>query len=1139
MKRIYVFTLCLFCFFTFSYNISIAQVSLYAFAQQSGSYTELTGGTSLTYAGQDTSFRDRPIGFTFLYNGQNYTKFGIHDNGFIVLGSGIPTLTNNPISQANAANNVISGFGFGLYKQTGLYQLSYNTTGSAPNRILTVQWKNYKTLVSNTAINFQIKLYETSNKIEVIYGSVTSAVVTNSHVEVGLRGSSSSDFNNRAVGTGGLWSASTAGLTNTAFCLYNSTHGPANGLTYTWSIPPCTAPDPINLVNFTTTTADIAWTAQTAASLGYQYILSTSNTAPTSGSNPTGSNVPTTLNLSGLTNETTYYVWLRSNCGTDYKSNWSQQIELFTGHCRPKTSVGCSSGDLISAVQLNTLSNNSGASCSSGTSGYSDFTSLNSTTLIPSTQYNLGVQVGSQQTNLSAWIDFNDNLTFETNERIVYSAAPIAGSTQQGVASSLKNLSFILPCTANAGTHRLRIKVEQGTTGSTISPCGTITSGEVEDYLVTIAAAPTCLSAGFSSVVNTLQHEANIQWDLNCTNATQFDIEYGASGFTPGTGSQLYNQSPSINANVASLNITGLTSNTAYDFYIRSNCGLTVSEWSIKNSFTTLCDTIYLDQPLDTIVCDGYNLQPITGIHLTGNEAFYTNSQALNGQVLTGPITQSMHVWIYDHIATCSDETSFFVTVNKTPVITNPGTIEACVNFDPASNPITGTHIGQQAGWYNQTQQQSGTALGLVTSDSLVYMYATNGNCSDEEAVQLVIHQPTFSSTNQIACDTYTWNGQNYTQSGTYTFQTTNQFGCDSTASLVLTINSSSVSHETVVRCTNYSWNNVTYTQSGIYSETFMNSVGCDSTAYLHLTINYKDTSHTHVAVCSTYTWNNQTYLQSGDYIFLSSNQFGCDSLAVLHLTIYQNDTSTTSIQACDTYTWNGSTYTQTGTYLYNTQTTHGCDSLAILNLVINHPDSSTSTITACDNYLWNGQNYTSSGTYTFLTTNTTGCDSLAKLILTMNYSPQAFVMDNNGTLQTTPLANATFSWLDCSTNQAILGANGTSYQPTQPGYYAVMITNNCGTNTSDCYGYQVGGLEITASHELEVYPNPTADIVTISSETQLGKLSLLDETGRVLFNDNIEKTTYSINLEHYLPGIYYVLVESNETKRVKRVIKQ
>jgi hypothetical protein len=59
--------------------------------------------------------------------------------------------------------------------------------------------------------SFQIRLSETSNQISVVYGTMTSDALSNT-VQVGLRGASSADFNNRTTTTD--WSASTAGLTN-------------------------------------------------------------------------------------------------------------------------------------------------------------------------------------------------------------------------------------------------------------------------------------------------------------------------------------------------------------------------------------------------------------------------------------------------------------------------------------------------------------------------------------------------------------------------------------------------------------------------------------------------------------------------------------------------------------------------------------------------------------------------------------------------------------------------------------------------------------------------------------------------------------------------------------------------------------
>jgi hypothetical protein len=54
------------------------------------------------------------------------------------------------------------------------------------------------------------------------------------------------------------------------------------------------------------------------------------------------------------------------------------------------------------------------------------------------------------------------------------------------------------------------------------------------------------------------------------------------------------------------------------------------------------------------------------------------------------------------------------------------------------------------------------------------------------------------STTSVTACDSYVWNGAQYTASGTYTFQTTNAAGCDSVATLVLEIRQSSFAPQSV-----------------------------------------------------------------------------------------------------------------------------------------------------------------------------------------------------------------------------------------------------------------------------------------------------------------------------------------------------
>ena len=73
---------------------------------------------------------------------------------------------------------------------------------------------------------------------------------------------------------------------------------------------------------------------------------------------------------------------------------------------------------------------------------------------------------------------------------------------------------------------------------------------------------------------------AEISWDASFA-AVSYNVEYGLAGFLPGTGTV-------VNTTNLSTIITGLTQNTAYDFYVNSDCGNELSNNAILSTFTTL-----------------------------------------------------------------------------------------------------------------------------------------------------------------------------------------------------------------------------------------------------------------------------------------------------------------------------------------------------------------------------------------------------------------------------------------------------------------------------------------------------------------------------------------------------------------------
>jgi len=941
--------------------------------------------------------------------------------------------------------------------------------------------------------------------------------------------------------------------------------------------------------------------------LTYQWQVSTDNGA--TWSDVTGANAITYS--TSLTAASLYRIGI-SSCGGGivYSNPVSVGLAPVTQcYCTPTATYGCADGDVIARVILNTLDNNSGTGCPSDPNpndasfnanvqgpGYSDYTSNSAltTTLLPSTTYNCTVFAGQYSEHYTAWIDYNDDGVFDATERIGYTTTAVAGSGSVGVLGSSASFPISIACNPPAGVHRMRVRCVYGqTSGLNIIPCGNVTYGETEDYLITIAPAPTCPAPGLMTAGTTTTTTAPLSWNMGCSVATNFDFEYGPAGFTQGTGTSVSNQLVTVSGTTGSYTLTGLTPNTQYSVYYRANCGGgDVSPWSVATNFTTQCAPISLNSPSNAVVCDTYTLPALTELNASNNAglslAYYNAPNGTGGQI-TGPITSTQQVYAHGEAGSCMTDSVFTVTVYNTPAlfVQNPticlgdstvlwATQGTAIDFVYTLNsnfigsgvayhvqPTTTTTYGISAvglgGCISSEQQATVTVNQPTTSSTSVtacdsytwngqtytqsgaYTYTTANavGCDSVATLNLIINNATTGSETITACDSLVWNGQTYTQSGTYTYLTTNASGCDSTVTLNLTINNSSTSSESVTACVSYQWNGQTYTQSGTYTFTTQNAVGCDSVATLNLTINNALFTTETVSACIDYSWNGQTYTQSGTYTYLTTSVNGCDSTVTLNLTINQPNSSTTTQTACDSYTWNGQTYTQSGTYVFNTTTVAGCDSTATLVLTVNSSSSSSETAAACGSFTWNGQTYTQSGTYTYTTQNAVGCDSIVTLNLTINAVPNATATDN-GDGTGTASSGTTYQWLDCANNTAIAGANQQTFAPVVTGSYSVIVTNAAGcSDTSTCVTINVANVEELSKFTADVYPNPSEGIFNLFMNINVGaKLTITDATGRIVQDSTFEGASTMVDLSQSVTGIYYITLKADSNEKVIRVIK-
>jgi hypothetical protein len=212
-----------------------SNVSEYTFSQSTNTFNSIhTTGTYIAAGCTSSVFGNLPIGFTFVYNGSSYTQFGLCCSGWISMGPSSPMTSIYPLS-SGTTNNVIAPFAAQLTSNVAGDGIYYKTEGTAPNRVLTVEWWQYGFWLNGfDEICFQIKLYETTNQVKFVY--ITNDELSIRNIQVGLRGSSNADFNNRQTTTN--WSQTSGGTSNTAYCLFSPGITPPAGLTFIFTPPP-------------------------------------------------------------------------------------------------------------------------------------------------------------------------------------------------------------------------------------------------------------------------------------------------------------------------------------------------------------------------------------------------------------------------------------------------------------------------------------------------------------------------------------------------------------------------------------------------------------------------------------------------------------------------------------------------------------------------------------------------------------------------------------------------------------------------------------------------------------------------------------------------------------------------------------
>ena len=305
----------------------------------------------------------------------------------------------------------------------------------------------------------------------------------------------------------------------------------------------------------------------------------------------------TSYTTGALTENVTYYAWVRANCSESEHSGWRGPISFYPGYCTPGTSSRDGKG--ITGVEFGTnnitVNNSNSNGLPSSTPYFGNYTNMvGAVEAGVASTIAITTSTGSYPYTFVIWVDYNKNLTFEDSE-IVYTGKCSSGS-------GTLDASITVPMAQATGDYRMRIAGADSyfnsfyNSGNGLNynaahdPCLT-TSGTYivfNDYTLRVITANSCthvpsnfdFEESYTSATATWEategESCDIYWSTSNNNAPDANTTPSQAGITSETTNYSYN-------------IPSLTANNTYYVWVRVNCSANEhGNWTSAGNFSTL-----------------------------------------------------------------------------------------------------------------------------------------------------------------------------------------------------------------------------------------------------------------------------------------------------------------------------------------------------------------------------------------------------------------------------------------------------------------------------------------------------------------------------------------------------------------------
>ncbi|NBL63691.1 T9SS type A sorting domain-containing protein [Flavobacterium sp. NST-5] len=411
---------------------------------------------------------------------------------------------------------------------------------------------------------------------------------------------------------------------------------------YTLQASTCNVPTNTTIYNLGATSCLIGWTAPSPTpGSGYEVYLSTSNVAPIATTTPSYTSTTTSVNIaSGLTPATSYYVWVRSNCGAT-KSNWTPAVNFVTNNLS-----GCNTAEYG---------------------------------LFPAATFTPACSGTIETIASNAWAGEYTNVNVNANHQYTFSSSFTTDIITITNASNVILASGPTPLTWSSGSTSgvIRYYLHANTS------CHSQNTNRIR-YIQCVAQASCGLPSNLA-VSNITSNSCRFTWNAPTPAAASYELFFSIYSTTPIPATLSLHTSNVTNIST----VNNLQSSTTYYYWVRSNCNGVKSAWVAGGSFTTNA----------ALTCNSANYGLYPDVTFTPNcsgqaEQIVTNAWAgeyANVNILANKQYTFTSSVATDHITITNDNGSTVLASGITPLVWSSASTSGVIRYFLHTNANCGS----------------------------------------------------------------------------------------------------------------------------------------------------------------------------------------------------------------------------------------------------------------------------------------------------------------------------------------------------------------------------------------------------------------------------------------------------------------